>query len=224
MLRTALLATALFFIANEMSFAQSAPRPADGSYAYRWSAGDQIVGQATVTVRQHGNQLTVNTASMINKGALAQARITFGPRLGLESYSGFASSNGTDLSIDLALQNGALIGSTKTQAVTYPINYVPSALSPVVAVDDGLLGTFVLLPAQMNAGGYRSFAVLTALSGTIGSIGYATSTFGPYPYGVPSNDVVVTIGPDTILWYNPRTFVLDQFARADLVARLLGRT
>jgi hypothetical protein len=226
MLRIWLYAAALAALTLGSAQAQSAAeRPPDGTYTYRWSKGDQLAGQSTVSSHLRGSQIVVSTSSDITKNALAQARMTFGVRrLDFESYTGFMSSGGTDLSIDLTLQNRAVVGTAKTQALSYAINVAPFGPAPVFAVDDGVLGTFPFLPAQMRASSATSFQLISALSGTSGSINYSISTSGPYPYGVPSTDAVVSLGPDTTIWFNPQTLVVDQFARADLVARLLGKT
>lgn len=221
----ALLATAVFLLACIASGAaqQSAQRPPDGTYVYNWSQGGAVAGQSTVVVQTQGDRVSMRTDTNLPGIQLSGATIVFGSkRLEFESYKGYASANGLDTSVDLKLVNGTIVGTTKNQSVTNTVNVSQLASVPAIAVDDGTMGTFLMLPAQVNARGARSFQLIPIASGIAGFVTFSTSQAGPYPYGVPTTDVVASFGSNTTLWYDPATFVVDQFARGPLVATLVG--
>jgi hypothetical protein len=198
-------------------------RPPDGTYIYRWNQNGTLAGQSTVVIKTRGAHVSMRTDTNVTGITLSGGTLVFGSKmLEFDSYTGFATANGLDTSIDIKLANGLVTGTTKNQSVTNSVSVTPSAFAPVVAVDDGALGTFLMVPAQLNARNATNFQLIPIASGIVGTVLLSTSQTGPYPFGIPTTDVVGSFGVNTTLWYNPQTFVVDQFTRGPLVATLVG--
>ena len=201
----------------------NAARPPDGTYVYRWNQNGALAGQSTVVIKTRGAHVTMRTDSNVTGSALAGGSLTFGAKaLEFDSYTGFATANGLDTSIDIKFANGLVTGTAKNQSVSNAISVTPSAFAPVIAVDDGVLGTFLMVPAQLSARNATNFQLIPTASGIAGSVLFSISRTGPYPFGIPTTDAVGSFGVNTTLWYNPQTFVVDQFSRGPLVATLVG--
>jgi hypothetical protein len=204
--------------------AQTAPaRPPDGTYIYRWNQNGSLAGQSTVVIKTHGAHVSMRTDTNVTGVTLTGGTLVFGSKaLEFDSYTGFATANGLDTSINMKFANGLVTGTTKNQSVSNAISVVPSAFAPVIAVDDGALGTFLMVPAQLNARNATNVQLIPIASGIAGSVLFSISRTGPYPFGIPTTDAVGSFGVNTTLWYNPQTFVVDQFTRGPLVATLVG--
>ncbi len=224
-MRSFLAAAFLVFVSFGSAGAQQVPaRPPDGTYLYNWTQGGVVAGQSTIVIQTQATTVQMRTDTNLPSVQLAGGTGIFGSKvLELQSYTGYATVNGQNTSIDLKLVNGAVVGTIKSQSVTNPVNVSQLAAVNAIAVDDGTMGTFLLLPAQLNARGANSFQLIPIVSGIAGFVTFTTSTAGPYPYGVPTTDIVGNLGSGTTLWYNPSTFVVDQFARGPLVATLVSR-
>jgi hypothetical protein len=214
-MRTVFAAAFLLFASFAGAEAQQmAVHPADGSYIYNWTQGGAVVGQSTVVFKSSAGHVTMRTDTNLPSVQLAGATIVYGSgRLEFQSYNGFATTK---------LVNGAVVGTTTNQSVTNTVNVSQLASVGAIAVDDGTMGTFLILPAQMNARGANSFQLIPVVSGISGYVQFSTSSAGPYPFGVPTSDLIVSFGGSTTLWYNPGTFVVDQFARGPLTATLVS--
>jgi hypothetical protein len=223
-MRTVFAAAFLLFASFAVAEAQQvAVHPPDGSYTYNWTQGGAVAGQSTIVFKSSAGHVTMRTDTNLPGVQLAGATIVYGSsRLEFQSYSGFATTNGQNTSIDLKLVNGAVAGTTTNGSVTNTVNVSQLASVPAIAVDDGTMGTFLMLPAQINARGANSFQLIPIVSGISGYVQFSTSQAGPYPFGVPTSDVIASFGGSTTLWYNPNTFVVDQFARGPLTATLVN--
>jgi len=192
-------------------------------YRYRWNQGNTLAGQSTVTIQTNGAIVTMQTNTNLTNITLSGGTLTFGAmRLEFQSYTGFMSTNGLDTSINLKLLNGSIVGTTSNQSVNNTIN-VPLSLNSPIAVDDGTMGTFLMLPAQINGRGASSFQLIPVATGISAQVPFSVSQAGPYPAGIPTTDYVGFLGPNTTVWYDPQTFIVDQFARGPLVATLVAR-
>lgn len=224
-MRALFVAAVFVFASAAAALAQAGlARPPDGTYLYNWSQGGTVAGQSTVVIGTQATTVQMRTDTNLPSVQLSGGTIVFGNKaLEFQSYAGYATVNGLNTSIDLKLTNGAIAGTIKNQSVTNSVNVPQMAAVNAIAVDDGTMGTFLMLPAQLNARGANSFQLIPIASGIAGFVTFTTSTAGPYPYGVPTTDIVGNLGSGTTLWYNPTTFVVDQFARGPLVATLVSR-
>lgn len=196
--------------------------PPDGTYIYRWNRGNVLAGQSTIVVRTRGATVSMQAETNLTGLVLAGGTLALrGPQLSFVSYKGFASSNGLDTQIDLGVLGGSVSGTTSNQSVTNPVNTSLYGV-PTVAIDDGALGTYLMLPAQLNARTARNFQLIPIATGIAGTTPLSISQVGPYPSGVPTTDTVVLLGPNTMLWYDPTTFVVDQLTRGSLAATLVS--
>lgn len=196
--------------------------PPDGTYIYRWNRGNVLAGQSTIVVRTRGATVSMQAETNLTGLVLAGGTLALrGPQLSFVSYKGFASSNGLDTQIDLNVLGGSVSGTTSNQSVTNPVNTSLYGV-PTVAIDDGALGTYLMLPAQLNARTARNFQLIPIATGIAGTTPLSISQVGPYPSGVPTTDTVVLLGPNTMLWYDPTTFVVDQLTRGSLAATLVS--
>jgi len=196
--------------------------PPDGTYIYRWNRGNVLAGQSTIVVRTRGATVSMQAETNLTGLVLAGGTLALrGPQLSFVSYKGFASSNGLDTQIDLNVLGGSVSGTTSNQSVTNPVNTSLYGV-PTVAIDDGALGTYPMLPAQLNARTARNFQLIPIATGIAGTTPLSISQVGPYPSGVPTTDTVVLLGPNTMLWYDPTTFVVDQLTRGSLAATLVS--
>jgi hypothetical protein len=196
--------------------------PPDGTYIYRWNRGNVLAGQSTIVVRTRGTTVSMQAETNLTGLVLAGGTLALrGPQLSFVSYKGFASSNGLDTQIDLGVLGGSVSGTTSSQSVTNPVNASLYGV-PTVAIDDGALGTYLMLPAQLNARTARNFQLIPIATGIAGTTPLSISQVGPYPSGVPTTDTVVLLGQNTMLWYDPTTFVVDQFTRGNLAATLVS--
>ena len=200
---------------------QFPPHPPDGTYIYRWNQSGGLAGRSTVVVHTTAAGVTMRTDTNLTNTALSGGTLALtGNLLQFASYNGYNSANGLDTSIDLKLLNGNVAGPIKSQSGTISVNV--SLFGAVIAIDDGALGTFLMLPAQLNARGARSFQLLPISTGQTGQVDFSVSQSGPYPIGIPSSDAVGLFAGSSTIWYNPQTFVVDQFARGAFVATLIG--
>jgi hypothetical protein len=196
--------------------------PPDGTYIYRWNRGNVLAGQSTIVVRTRGATVSMQAETNLTSLVLAGGTLALrGPQLSFASYKGFASSNGLDTQIDLGVLGGSVTGTASNQSVTNPVNATLYGV-PTVAIDDGALGTYLMLPAQLNARTARNFQLIPIATGVAGTTPVSISQVGPYPSGVPTTDTVLLLGANTMLWYDPTTFVVDQFTRGSLAATLVS--
>jgi hypothetical protein len=190
----------------------AATAPPDGTYTYDIAYGGQVTS-ATVTIKRDAVGLHVDEdtsiASKTATASLALDLTTLAPISYVASYNP-GSSSPSSVAISF---NGQGASETVDGQTSQPIGIAPLVGAPKLIVLDGaLLAGFVVLPAIASNTSDNSMTAIVAANGTAYPIVIDRKLKAAHPTTVPAGDTSVSVITPTAftIWYDPRTFVMDE--------------
>ena len=191
------------------------PRPPDAVYTYGIFIGDTQIGSSSVAVSSGVNgAIAVKEHEVLTVGhfaAMATSAVDPATLLPTAYRADFDLPNGTQHT-DVAIKPGAMTVTVDKPAISLDIAADPKA--PVEIIGDNLVGSSLFLPALIDATTLRSFtlAVLSVGKPVVVTVGRDPSA--PRPKLVPATDLQLSFDIGDVrenLWYDPKTFVVDDF-------------
>jgi hypothetical protein len=186
--------------------------PPDGTYTYDIVTGG-LVSSATVTIKRDAVGLHVDETTAIASKTATASLVLDPTTLNPISYvAAYNPGSSTPSSVAIAF-NGQGASETVDEQSGQPISIAPLNGAPKMIVLDGaLLAGFVAFPAIASISSDNSMTAIVAANGTAYPIVIDRKLKAAHPTTVPAGDTSVSVITPTAftIWYDPRTFVMDE--------------
>jgi pimeloyl-ACP methyl ester carboxylesterase len=177
----------------------------NGTYHYETTIGGHTLGSSTILIRRDGGTLDVGeSASFAGRTVISERKIH---EASFANISYVADANGKHLVLTFAGNDATLAADGQRTTIAAP------AGMPFV-VNENMTAGFALIPATIAKTGAKQVTLACLCGSFIAIPARVTGRPTPPPQGVAPGDEGLSLelnGQTAMLWFHPRTFVLDRF-------------
>lgn len=206
-MRLALIAAAiLLFAATAAPVAGTGVLP-NGTYRYQMNIGGKPVGSSTIVVSRSGSEIEIGESAALLGQGLVSRRTLIAASFQTLSYG--ADARGKHFAVNLAGSRATLTVAGQSTKITAP------AGAPFV-VNDNMAAGFSLIPATLHVARAKGVTLACLCGGFVAVPApvVQNSETPARPQDVPARDASIAVslqGMTATLWYDPETFVLQEF-------------